>query len=154
MSNTDGTSAVAASVSGTDSDSVAMRSDSIIESRPSQRVTAETKSKSSESSRSQNEKEGCGKLARDSAEGRVYPSTANGAQSHEDVLGADVYPGDGTLENPFVVDWDRDDPENPYNWSKRSRWLLTCQVYIKTLDERNIHRVCPRSIRSHWGHYV
>lgn len=46
----------------------------------------------------------------------------------EDVLGPDRYPGQGTEESPFVVDWDRDDPENPYNWPKRRRWLCTAQV--------------------------
>ena len=125
MSNIDGTSAVAARMSGTDSDSVASRSDCITETRPLEKVTAETKPKFLKTSRSQNEKDGSGKLARDSAERRVCPSPANLAQADE---GADIYPGDGTLENPFVVDWDRDDPENPYNWPKRSRWLLTCQV--------------------------
>lgn len=133
MSNTDETSAVAERMSGTDSGSVATRSDGITEIRPLEKVTAETNSKFSKTSRSsRNEKEMSGKLSRDSAERRVCPSPANLTQADEGVLGTDVYPGEGTLENPFVVDWDRDDPENPYNWPKRSRWLLTCQVCNQT----------------------
>jgi hypothetical protein len=140
MSNTDGNSVVAARMSGTDTDSVAVRSDGSTETQPSERATGETKSENSETSRSHNEKEGSGKLVRESA---------NPANTGEDVLGADVYPGDGTLENPFVVDWDRDDPENPYNWSKRSRWLLTCQVCNEILDVQDIDRACSCSIRWH-----
>jgi hypothetical protein len=141
MSNTDENSAVVARMSGTDAESVAIRSDGSTEIRPLESVTDETKGNVLETSRSQNEKEAFGKL--DSAERRVCPSPANLAPTDEDVLGADIYPGDGTLENPFVVDWDRDDPENPYNWPKRSRWLLTCQVCNETLDVPDINRVCP-----------
>jgi hypothetical protein len=141
MSNIDGTSTVAARMNGTDSDSLATRSDNRIESQPLERVTDKTKPNVLESSRSQNGKEGSGEVARDSAEPQVYLSTANAAQTDEDVLGADVNPSDGTLRDPFVVDWDRDDPENPNNWSKRSRWLLTCQVCNKSLGVRDIHRM-------------
>lgn len=38
------------------------------------------------------------------------------------------YPGRGTREDPFVVDWDLGDPENPYNWTKSRKWLITLQV--------------------------
>ena len=38
------------------------------------------------------------------------------------------YPGSGTHEDPFVVDWSLGDPENPYNWSKARKWLITLQV--------------------------
>lgn len=31
------------------------------------------------------------------------------------------YPGAGTLESPFIVDWDVDDPENPLNWPRRQK---------------------------------
>jgi hypothetical protein len=141
MNNIDRTCAVTARVRGTDSDSVATHSDGSIESRPLESVTGKTKSNLLERSPSQNEKKGSGEVARDSAERRVCLSTANAAQTEEDVLGADVYPSDGTLGNPFVVDWDRDDPENPNNWPKRSRWLLTCQVCNESLDVRDIHRV-------------
>ena len=38
------------------------------------------------------------------------------------------YPGRGTPEDPFVVDWDLGDPENPFNWSKLRKWIITLQV--------------------------
>ncbi|EPQ58477.1 MFS general substrate transporter [Gloeophyllum trabeum ATCC 11539] len=42
------------------------------------------------------------------------------------------YAGAGTRENPYIVDWDRNDPENPYNWPKRRKWLITSQLAIST----------------------
>lgn len=42
--------------------------------------------------------------------------------------GAPRYPGTGTRGDPFVVDWDLGDPENPYNWSTRRKWAITSQV--------------------------
>lgn len=38
------------------------------------------------------------------------------------------YPGKGTIADPYLVDWDLGDPENPYNWSTRRKWLITSQV--------------------------
>lgn len=38
------------------------------------------------------------------------------------------YTGRGTPEDPFVVVWDDHDPEDPFNWSKGRRWLITLQV--------------------------
>lgn len=32
------------------------------------------------------------------------------------------YPGAGTEEDPFVVNWDDDDAENPKNWSSLKKW--------------------------------
>lgn len=40
------------------------------------------------------------------------------------------YPGRGTSEDPFIVDWDQNDPENPFNWPKRRKWLITMQVCL------------------------
>ncbi|KAF7796086.1 hypothetical protein EIP86_007257 [Pleurotus ostreatoroseus] len=37
------------------------------------------------------------------------------------------YPGSGTQTDPYIVDWDPNDPENPYNWSKPRKWLITIQ---------------------------
>lgn len=45
------------------------------------------------------------------------------------------YPGSGTAQDPYVVDWDKGDPEDPYNWSPRRKWAITLQV-------------CPRPIPS------
>ena len=42
--------------------------------------------------------------------------------------GHDKYTGRGTREDPFIVDWDDHDPENPFNWTKGRRWLITIQV--------------------------
>jgi len=96
-----------------------------IPERPAETV-AEKTPKFAGNIQSKSEKE---ETASDSVERQVRPVTApNGPARDEDVLSADRYPGDGTMENPFIVDWDRDDSENPYNWSTRSRWLLTCQV--------------------------
>ncbi|KAL5531082.1 hypothetical protein ACEPAG_3958 [Sanghuangporus baumii] len=44
-----------------------------------------------------------------------------------------VYPGEGTHESPFLVDWEPGDPENPYNWSKAKKWPLTFVLAAGTL---------------------
>lgn len=41
-----------------------------------------------------------------------------------------AHSGSGTTGDPFIVDWDLDDPENPYNWSNTRRWLITAQVKV------------------------
>lgn len=38
------------------------------------------------------------------------------------------FPGRGTSDDPFVVDWDLGDPGNPYTWSHRQKWIITSQV--------------------------
>ena len=38
------------------------------------------------------------------------------------------YVGEGTRDSPYIVDWDEDDPENPYNWKKKRKWPLTLLV--------------------------
>ena len=38
------------------------------------------------------------------------------------------YSGSGTYEDPYVVDWDVGDVENPYNWPKSRKWAITFQV--------------------------
>ncbi|KAH9901139.1 MFS general substrate transporter [Cubamyces lactineus] len=42
------------------------------------------------------------------------------------------YPGRGTHADPYVVDWDLADPENPFNWSSRRRWAITFQLAMAT----------------------
>ncbi|KZT11514.1 MFS general substrate transporter [Laetiporus sulphureus 93-53] len=42
------------------------------------------------------------------------------------------YPGSGTLEDPYVVDWDQGDPENPFNWKKSKKWVITIQLAYAT----------------------
>ncbi|KAL0947203.1 hypothetical protein HGRIS_013320 [Hohenbuehelia grisea] len=43
-----------------------------------------------------------------------------------------AYPGNGTPGDPFIVDWDLDDPECPYNWTRRRKWLITTQLAMAT----------------------
>ncbi|KAF8964653.1 major facilitator superfamily domain-containing protein [Flammula alnicola] len=43
-----------------------------------------------------------------------------------------TYLGSGTAEDPYVVDWDLNDPEDPYNWSKLRRWIITAQLAFCT----------------------
>ncbi|KAF9451214.1 MFS general substrate transporter [Macrolepiota fuliginosa MF-IS2] len=43
-----------------------------------------------------------------------------------------IYPGSGTPEDPYIVDWDLNDPEDPYNWSKTRRWFITAQLALTT----------------------
>lgn len=45
-------------------------------------------------------------------------------------------PGGGTDENPYVVDWNPGDPENPFNWSRRRKWFITLQVRCHPLSLR------------------
>jgi hypothetical protein len=61
-------------------------------------------------------------LARDEDKKSYEPS------DHRAQLDRQKYPGRGTPHDPFVVDWDLGDPENPFNWSKRRKWLITLQV--------------------------
>ncbi|KAL4251643.1 MFS transporter superfamily protein [Abortiporus biennis] len=42
------------------------------------------------------------------------------------------YAGSGTLHDPYIVDWDLADPENPYNWSKPRKWVITLQLGLST----------------------
>ena len=38
--------------------------------------------------------------------------------------------GTGTSDDPYVVAWLPDDPEDPYNWDKRQKWIITMQVRV------------------------
>ncbi|KAI0078162.1 MFS general substrate transporter [Panus rudis PR-1116 ss-1] len=46
--------------------------------------------------------------------------------------GPSKYPGTGTRDDPFLIDWDLDDPEYPYNWSNTRRWIITIQLGLAT----------------------
>ena len=35
-----------------------------------------------------------------------------------------TYDGLGTEENPFVVEFQKDDPNNPMNWSESRKWFI------------------------------
>lgn len=43
------------------------------------------------------------------------------------------YPGSGTEEDPYVVNWIDNDPRNPMLFSKFKKWGLTMLVAIATL---------------------
>ncbi|KII88762.1 hypothetical protein PLICRDRAFT_176307 [Plicaturopsis crispa FD-325 SS-3] len=44
------------------------------------------------------------------------------------------YSGSGTSGSPYIVDWDENDPENPYTWSRVKKWMITAQVSSGTLS--------------------
>jgi hypothetical protein len=48
-----------------------------------------------------------------------------------------TYDGSGTEEDPFVVEFQRDDPSNPMNWSQSRKWfitsIVTMSVFIVTM---------------------
>lgn len=43
------------------------------------------------------------------------------------------YPGSGTLEDPYLVDFLPGERANPYNWSSGYRWGVTAVVAVSTL---------------------
>lgn len=55
---------------------------------------------------------------------------------------ASKYPGAGTAQDPYLVDWDVLDQESPFNWSKPRKWAITAQV-ILMLSLDNIGRSQP-----------
>jgi hypothetical protein len=55
------------------------------------------------------------------------------ARVTEDVLRY-PYEGSGTTEDPFVVTYIPNDAGNPFNWSGRTRWIITSIVAIETLS--------------------
>ncbi|OCF31946.1 multidrug transporter [Kwoniella heveanensis BCC8398] len=44
-----------------------------------------------------------------------------------------AYPGRGTPDEPFLVDFGPEDRTNPYNWSKKYRWFLTLLIGVTAL---------------------
>ncbi|GBE82449.1 Uncharacterized transporter [Sparassis crispa] len=42
------------------------------------------------------------------------------------------YAGSGTHEDPYLVEWEAGDPENPYNWRNNRKWLITFQLAMST----------------------
>jgi hypothetical protein len=47
-------------------------------------------------------------------------------------LGPDgsYFPGKGTSNDPYVVNWDLGEPQNPYNWTNKRKWIITAQVFV------------------------
>lgn len=44
-----------------------------------------------------------------------------------------IYRGNGTIENPYIVDWFENDTENPLTWPKAYKWFITIEVAIALL---------------------
>jgi hypothetical protein len=54
-----------------------------------------------------------------------------------DVEKTHIYDGSGTEDDPFVVEFQRDDESNPMNWSQARKWFITAivtmSVFIVTM---------------------
>ncbi|KAF5324914.1 hypothetical protein D9611_004377 [Ephemerocybe angulata] len=42
------------------------------------------------------------------------------------------YTGSGTPDDPYIVDWDLNDADDPYNWPRSKKWLITAQLAMCT----------------------
>jgi hypothetical protein len=51
-----------------------------------------------------------------------------------EVLVTHNYDGNGTEEEPFLVDWLPEDPENPQSWPGFTRWLQLSLIGFATLS--------------------
>lgn len=43
------------------------------------------------------------------------------------------YPGSGTPEDPYLVDWLPDEPSNPYNWRPSFKWMNMVVIAMSAL---------------------
>lgn len=43
------------------------------------------------------------------------------------------YPGSGTPEDPYLVDWLPDEPSNPYNWRSSFKWMNMAVIAMSAL---------------------
>lgn len=53
-----------------------------------------------------------------------------------DRIASHDYPGEGTEEKPYLVDWlpgDEPDPENPMTWKPAYKWTVTLTAAVTTL---------------------
>jgi hypothetical protein len=64
--------------------------------------------------------------------GRVASTLGAPSTARSDPL-PNPYPGKGTRESPYLVDWLPDEPANPYNWRSSYKWFVTAIVAIATL---------------------
>ncbi|KAJ7135016.1 MFS general substrate transporter [Mycena crocata] len=66
----------------------------------------------------------------------THPSTSESTQYDPEkspvASPARGYPGSGTLQDPFVVDWDAQDAENPLNFNNCKKWIITSQLAFCT----------------------
>lgn len=57
----------------------------------------------------------------------------SGPRDEQDVPIPNEYPGRGTADNPYLVDWQPGERANPYNWPTNYRWFVTAVVAMSTL---------------------
>ncbi|PPQ89058.1 hypothetical protein CVT25_006430 [Psilocybe cyanescens] len=53
-------------------------------------------------------------------------------KSSQSTAKARTYMGSGTPDDPYVVEWDLNDPEDPYNWPNVQKWVITAQLALST----------------------
>jgi hypothetical protein len=58
------------------------------------------------------------------------PQVSRPASLHEE---PSPYPGSGTPEDPYLVDWLDEEPANPYNWRPAFKWTTMAIIAISTL---------------------
>lgn len=67
----------------------------------------------------------------------------------EEIIGK-KYPGSGTNEDPYIVDWLPNDREDPQNWSGTYKWFtvsLKCITTMVANQEADILRRFSLSVR-------
>ncbi|KFH44385.1 putative transporter-like protein [Hapsidospora chrysogenum ATCC 11550] len=57
---------------------------------------------------------------------KTTPAVADNADPEK----TPVYNGRGTEDDPFLVEFQKDDPENPMNWSQFRKWFITTIVTL------------------------
>lgn len=57
----------------------------------------------------------------------------SGARDEPEARHPNPYPGRGTQEDPYLVDWLPGERANPYNWGNSYRWTVTVIVSVSTL---------------------
>ena len=58
---------------------------------------------------------------------QVEPETMPGSSELEQ---PHIYTSRGNLSNPFLVEFVKDDPRNPMNWSRGRKWFITTIVTL------------------------
>ena len=57
-----------------------------------------------------------------------------------------VYPGNGSLDDPFIVSWLQNDARNPFNWSPLRRWLIAILAAISCFTVAFTSSACTAGI--------
>lgn len=64
------------------------------------------------------------------AESKPAAAAAATDSSEGEVEKSQIYDGQGTEEDPFVVEFQKDDASNPMNWSQLRKWFITVIVTL------------------------